>query len=125
MISIASGELRIVFTAVLTNKGIIASAVEVFSNHPVFTGFGLLLEAGLHTRSYSIRRRYATTSDSYFISFENPNEVLISPQSIAITRLATGLVACMFTALCYHRRPPLEDGCFLHTKYNTIFSMSS
>ena len=56
MIPIASGEFGVVFTAILTNKGIIASAVEVFSNHPVFTGFGLFLETGLHTRSYNIHR---------------------------------------------------------------------
>lgn len=57
MIPEASGELRNMLSTVLTNKSIIAFAVEVFSNHPVCTGFGLLLETGLHIRSYNIHRQ--------------------------------------------------------------------
>ena len=47
MISEASDELGDFCATMLTDKGVIASAVEVFSNHPVFTGFGLFFGSRL------------------------------------------------------------------------------
>ena len=52
----AAGQLHYILTTVLTNKSIITFAVKVFSNHPIYIGFGLFLEAGLHIKVYNIHR---------------------------------------------------------------------
>jgi hypothetical protein len=91
----------------LANKGIVAVVIEVLSLHPAFAGFGLFLGQTcvevVTTFTTAWRLLPVPTSSRLRIR----TGVLIPLLSIAITRLATGLVSSTRTALCYHRCPPL------------------
>lgn len=110
MISITAFKSWVIRATVLAYKSIVAFAIEVFSNHPVLHRVRFILEDRLTRKGLQHSPQMRLLSVPTSSQIENPSEILGSPLSIAITRLATDLVSYVFTMLCCHRCPPLEDG---------------